>query len=113
VTFSYVLTVDHVHDGDTIYGVLDIGMGIYLGRPPKPLFGVRFYAINAPELNTDEGKACRDYLKTLVAPGDALRVESYAWDKYGWRIDGIPYLGELNLCEAMLRYGHGTVPYAS
>lgn len=105
------MTVDHVHDGDTIYGVLDVGMGVYLGRPPRPLFGCRFYGINAPELNTAEGKIVRDYLQTLVRPGDVLRVESHGWDKYGWRIDGVPFQGETNLCDAVLAYGHGTVPY--
>ena len=110
--FTYWLTVDHVHDGDTIYGVLDLGLGHYLGRAPSPLFGVRFYGINAPELSTQAGKDCRDYLMSLVLPGDTLRVDSYGWDKYALRVDAIPYLADgRSLCQVMLDHGGGTVVY--
>lgn len=114
--FTYYFTVDHVHDGDTIYGVLDLGLGHYLGRAPSPLVGIRFYGINTPELSTPEGKLCRDYLKTLVVPGVVLKVDTYSWDKYSGRVDGVPYLpdpdncpSEIDLCGMMLNFGHGTV----
>lgn len=115
--FTYYFTVDHVHDGDTVYGVLDVGLGIYLGRPTDTLYGIRFYGINAPELPTVNGYECRDYLETLVKPGDVLRVDSFGWDKYAWRVDGVPWttdktgLPVTNLCAAMLEFGHGTVVY--
>lgn len=109
--FTYWFWLDHVHDGDTIYGVLDKGLGEYLGRPPSPQFGIRFYGINAPELSTAAGPVARDYLETLVKPGDYLRVDSYSWDKYAMRIDGVPYsTAGVNLCQAMLDSGNA-VPY--
>lgn len=117
--FSYYFTLDHVHDGDTIYGVLDLGLGHYLGRLPSPLVGIRFYGINAPELSTDNGKLCRDFLKTIVVPGQVLKVDTYSWDKYSGRVDGIPHTTDpdgtpaaLDLCQMMLDYGHGTVVYS-
>jgi endonuclease YncB( thermonuclease family) len=107
------LLVDHVHDGDTIYGVLtaDAGLGVSVSwGATGPFWGVRFYGINAPELATPDGVACRDYLETLVAPGDELEVESYGWDKYARRLDGVPTTSSgVDLCEAMLAYGHGVV----
>jgi endonuclease YncB( thermonuclease family) len=112
-TYPFTLVVDHVHDGDTIYGVLkaDAGMGVHVTwGETGPLWGVRFYGINAPELATPDGVVCRDYLMTLVQPGDVLSVVSYSWDKYGKRLDGVPSTpGGVDLCAAMLAYGHGTV----
>lgn len=107
--YPFTLLVDHVHDGDTIYGTLsaDAGLGVSVSWQK---WGVRFYGINAPELATPEGVECRDYLMTLVQPGDTLSVASYSWDKYGHRIDGIPStVGGVDLCQAMLTYGHGTI----
>jgi endonuclease YncB( thermonuclease family) len=107
VLFRYSFTLDHVHDGDTIEGVLDMGLAHYLGRAPSPLVAIRFYGINAPELGKPGGDEARDYLMTLVQPGDVLVVDSMSWDKYQLRIDGIPYstTGQ-DLCQAMLSSGH-------
>lgn len=94
--YRYSFQVDHVHDGDTIYGDLDMGLGVHLAY-----VGLRFYSINAPELSTPEGKLCRDYLNMLVKPDDILTVDSYHWDKYAMRIDAVPFLDNLSLVEAM------------
>ena len=116
---QFRLAVDHVHDGDTIYGVIyaDAGLDTWIafGVDGKA-WGIRFYGINCPELNASDpavradAVACRDYLETLVHPGDTLNVASYSYDKYDKRIDGVPYLADgTNLCQAMLTFGHGTV----
>jgi len=110
----FELAVDRVHDGDTIYGVIhaDAGLDIWIesGRTGKG-WGLRFYGINAPELNTDAGKLALAFLQTLVKPGDTLTFDSYSFDKYQKRIDGIPYTAAgMNLCQAMLDSGNA-VPY--
>lgn len=116
VAWTYLFRVDHIHDGDTIYGVLDKGLGEFLGRQgdkPEDLLGLRFYGINAPELSdpSGSGKAALAYLQTLVSPGDDLTVVAYSWDKYEFRIDGTPYTeAGVNLCQAMLDSGNA-VPY--
>ena len=113
--WTYLFTVDHVHDGDTIYGVLDKGLDEFLGRSgdkPEDLLGVRFYGINAPELSNPDGsgKAALAYLETLVKPGDVLTVVAYSWDKYEFRIDATPWTAAgVNLCQAMLDSGHAVV----
>ena len=115
VAWTYLFRVDHIHDGDTIYGVLDKGLGEFLGRQgdkPEDLLGLRFYGINAPELSNPDGsgKAARDYLETLISPEEDLAVVVYSWDKYEFRVDGTPYTPEgVNLCQAMLDAGHAVV----
>ena len=130
--FTYWAWVDHVHDGDTIMVKLDMGLQHYLGGlpslqqldPPGAYYSLRFYGINTPELNATDPEvrnaadASRDHLETLVKPGDHIKVVSYSWDKYGMRIDAIPYAGPFNpdgsggtdLCQAQLDGGYA-VPY--
>ena len=122
--FTYWFWVDHVYDGDTIMGKLDKGMAEYDGGLPtlQPLdpaetFSLRLYGINAPEMNDPDpavraaATASRDHLRTLVSPGDYIRVTSYGWDKYSKRIDAIPYtLAGADCCQAQLDGGFA-VPY--
>lgn len=93
-TYTFTLLVDHVHDGDTVYGTLvaDAGLGVQVRfGATGPLWGVRLAAINAPELGTPDGNTCAALLAGVVKKGAALRVDSIGWDKYGKRIDGILY----------------------
>jgi endonuclease YncB( thermonuclease family) len=72
---------------------------------------VRIDGINAPELSTQAGKEARDFAQTLLAPGDALEVLSYGWDKYGGRIDGSANLpGGRDFAQVMLDTAHAK-PY--
>jgi endonuclease YncB( thermonuclease family) len=113
----YQATVEYVHDGDTIRMTLDLGslptipadLGFGISVRPTALISLncRLYGINAPELSTAAGKAARDYLETLVKPGDRVSVVSHGWDKYGGRFDGsvaTPFLTDLS--EQMLASGH-------
>jgi len=54
----------------------------------KTRLSCRIEGINAPELNTVEGKAARDYALLLLPIGSRCLVESFGWDKYGGRFDG-------------------------
>jgi endonuclease YncB( thermonuclease family) len=111
--YGYRFIVDHVHDGDTIMGTLDLGLGIRLG--PNPLFAIRLAGINSPELKTPEGDSAAAYLGTIVAVGTELAVQSMRWDKYGRRIDAVAWLAGAeesapSLNQRMLDEGHA-VPY--
>src|SRR5215468_4459070 len=77
----YAGVVDAVHDGDTVYVKLDVGFDLTVYTR------IRVMGINAPELSTPAGKAARDFAQTLLKPGDAVRVVSFGWDKFGGRID--------------------------
>jgi endonuclease YncB( thermonuclease family) len=122
--FTYWFTVDHVHDGDTCMGRLDMGLGHYLGALPAlstfdtGTYSLRLYGINSPELNASDptvrtaAQAARDNLQTLLHPGDYIRIESLSWDKYSMRIDAIPYSKTgVDCCQAQLDGGFA-VPYA-
>jgi endonuclease YncB( thermonuclease family) len=123
--FTYYFWVDHVYDGDTVMGRLDMGLEHYLGGLPSlqqldpqgAYYSLRLYGINAPEMNATDpatrtaAVASRDHLRSLVSPGDYIRVVSYSWDKYGMRIDAIPYtVAGADCCQAQLDGGFA-VPY--
>lgn len=115
--FTYWFTVDHVYDGDSIMGSLDMGLAHYLGLVGGPTFTIRLYGINAPEMNDPDpairetAVASRDHLRSLVSPGDYIKVVSFHFDKYGMRIDAIPYtVAGADCCQAQLDGGYA-VPY--
>jgi endonuclease YncB( thermonuclease family) len=103
------LDVDHVYDGDTIVGIIraDAGLGIYIALTD---WRCRLYGIDAPELRTSLGAASRDALQTVVKPGDTLDLESWSFDKYGRRIDAVPYTADgVDLCDWMVTNGHAVL----
>ena len=78
----YPAVVFDVHDGDTATLVIDLGWDLTLKGH------CRVFGINAPELNTQAGKAAHDYAEVLLPLGTVVRVVSHSWDKYGGRFDG-------------------------
>lgn len=117
----YAAQVVNIHDGDTIdvdvalvkAGRLkeDRDLGFNVHRCPAGVVlerqSVRFYGCNAPELNTPEGKAARDFLCTLITVGDTVTLLSHGWDKYGGRIDGQITLADgRDLVATMIAAGH-------
>ena len=102
--WTYYFTVDHVYDGDTIVGELDLGLGHY-ERPRR----LRLAGINAPSLRDDDptqveaAERSLAFLQTLVKAGDYIRVISLHWDKYGNRIDAQCFAVDgTDLSQAML-----------
>lgn len=87
----YPARVDVVHDGDTIYVSIDLGFDHQImshDLDQQPRMSCRIHGINAPELATDAGKAALEYAKTLLKPGDRVKVVSHGWDKFGGRFQG-------------------------
>lgn len=87
----YPARVLDVHDGDTCHLDVDLGFGITATAytvTGHPRLSCRVWGINAPELDTDAGKAARDYARTLLTPGLLVEVLSHGFDKYGGRFDG-------------------------
>lgn len=99
----YPGVVDSVHDGDTVYAKLDVGFDLTVYAR------IRVFGINAPELKTAAGVAARDYVRSLLPEGVAVRVRSHGWDKFGGRIDGDIAFGQFfgrDLGETMIAAGH-------
>lgn len=110
MVFRFQFFVESVYDGDTIRGVADLGLAVYLGREQaNEYWKIRLYGINAAELRgptREAGLVARDFLRQYVHPGDTLVVESYGWDKYERRIDGIPFTKDgVDLCQLLLQAG--------
>lgn len=87
----YPAMVIKVHDGDTVLLAIDLGFD-HLIEPVdfdgKTRLSCRVFGINAPELNTDAGKAALAYAETLLSVGARVTVVSHGWDAYGGRFDG-------------------------
>src|SRR5438045_9570563 len=101
VDYKYEAVLVRVHDGDTIFVTVDLGFRLNVVSMP-----IRLYGINAPELSTDAGKAALAYIETLIAPGDALLIQTYKdpLDKFGrWLAD--VYKGTLWISRTMRASG--------
>jgi endonuclease YncB( thermonuclease family) len=111
----YRATVSDWHDGDTCHlAALDLGFGIVLAARDidgHPIWSARIFGINAPELNTDAGKAALVYGQRLCPPGTRVTVLSHSLDKYGGRFDATLTLPNgTDYATEMVAAGHA-VPY--
>ena len=100
--YRYDAKLHEVHDGDTV--TLDVDLGFCVSQRMH----IRLYGINAPEINTDEGKASKSQLEHLLStPGD-LVLESIKdrADKYGGRYLGILRLGGVDINSKMVLAGY-------
>jgi micrococcal nuclease len=70
--YEYSAAVLSIHDADTCKLRVDLGFGVF------KVDTFRLHGINAPELNTAEGKAARDWLReTLAAYGNVVTVRTF------------------------------------
>ena len=70
-SYVYRATVARVVDGDTIRCMMSLGLRTYREE------SLRVRDVNAPELNTAEGKAARDWLLVLLPPGRSVVVQTH------------------------------------
>ncbi len=70
--------VTRVYDADTITVDLDMGMRVW-----QKGVSVRLAGVNAPELNTVEGKIARDAVVQLAPLGSRVVILSHRFEKYG------------------------------
>ncbi len=91
--YEYTATVDRVWDADSIHLTVDLGFGAKLA------IKTRLLGVDAPELNTPEGKAARDWVRERVPVGTTVTVRTHKFpgDKYGrWLAEIVaPGLGDL------------------
>lgn len=86
--FVYNAVVVYVHDGDTIYVVIDRGMYDYCGALDHPI-PIRLYGINARELGERGGNEASDNLSGILPPGAPVVLHTMKPDKYAPRWDAI------------------------
>lgn len=83
--YQYKATIIKVIDGDTVDVVMDLGLDVHIKTR------IRLAYIDAPEMNTDAGKAARLRLIELLPPGAEVIVTTKKdrREKYG------RYLGDI------------------
>ena len=105
-TYLYKVALGEVHDGDTLW--LTIDLGFYLAHTVR----IRMAGINAPELNTDAGKAALAALRGFVAahPGQwTAQTFKTGEDKYGRWLCTLFAPDGTNVNQWMLNNGYAVV----
>jgi endonuclease YncB( thermonuclease family) len=91
--FSYNATVIRVHDGDTLYAVVDHGMYTYTGSVEDPI-PIRLLSCNARELTDPGGPEAQANLAALLPPGTPVVLTTAKPDKFAPRWDAdVTYRG--------------------
>ena len=86
-TFTFYALIREVHDGDTLYGWVDQGIGQWNHGASKAGIGLRLNGCNARELSQDGGPEARDNLAALIPVGTTVAITSVGWDKFSNRLD--------------------------
>lgn len=112
-----VTTLVRVIDGDTIVVRIDWLSDKFIGEIEiGGEYRVRFADINAPEIDTFEGKISSRELSKLIKPGDTVFLDiddDYVFDKYG-RIVAVVFIKYnethlLNVNEWLLYHGYAEI----
>lgn len=101
-SFVYAAKIERVIDGDTVDVELDLGMRVFFRTR------LRIAGIDAPERNTDAGKAAKAFLQGLLPVGWAVTVSTYKPDKYGRALADIEF-NDHDVGETMVGNGHARV----
>ena len=83
--FTYKAAVERVVDGDTIIAKIDLGFGNQCREY------LRFRGIDAPEIDTQEGKKAKEFVVKELAKVDHVILTSTKSDKYGRYLADIFY----------------------
>lgn len=75
--YLYAATVANIIDGDTID--IDVDLGFHVSTRQR----VRFAHVNAPELDTKEGRAARDFLAAELIAARTVVVQTRKADLHG------------------------------
>ncbi|MCK5178939.1 MAG: thermonuclease family protein [Candidatus Omnitrophica bacterium] len=81
--YTYSASVKRVVDGDTMDVRIDVGFGIHLNDR------LRFKGINAPKINTQEGKAAKKFLEKQLENCSVIIVRTEKSGMYGRWIAGV------------------------
>lgn len=98
--WEYNATLSRVVDGDTV--VLRVDLGFHISVVEK----FRFARINAPEIQTYNGKEAKTFLTGLLPTGEnGIHIQVLGQDKYGrWLAEIL--VGKININDEMLKSNH-------
>ncbi|RME02735.1 MAG: hypothetical protein D6816_10890 [Bacteroidetes bacterium] len=75
--YEYFAEILRTIDGDTVKARVDLGMYTFTE------VSLRFYGINAPELNTAAGQVAAMWVAANLWPGRKIKLTSHGLGKYG------------------------------
>lgn len=75
--YKYTAIVNKIVDGDTVNLTIDLGFRLNYTA------NCRLSGINAPEMDTEEGKTSKIALTIMLGIGDKITINSTGLDKYG------------------------------
>lgn len=123
----WAAVVTKVHDGDTVTldidlnryvksrkSALDLGFHLHVVHNHLRLHNAtRLYGINAPELNTPEGKTARAALAAQLPLGKPVTVTTWLnkADKYGRVLGAVWLSDDMSANQWMLDHGHASSYY--
>jgi endonuclease YncB( thermonuclease family) len=103
VRFEYPhAVVDRVHDGDTFWAVIDLGMRL------SARMKVRLHNVSAVELKEAGGAAARDALAGLLPAGMAVQLVAHDWS-YDRLVCDVVIFDGTDVGQLMVKAGHCTV----
>lgn len=98
--------VVRVIDGDSLIVTADLGWRVHITS------AVRLHGVDCPELDTDEGKAARDFVKDALPVGAPITLISHKLlgqsDKYGRVLASVTLPSGRDLSTVLLEDGHAT-----
>lgn len=97
--YKYNAVVNKIIDGDTVNMTIDLGFRLSYTA------NCRLSGINAPEIDTEEGKTSKIALTILLGLGNKYLIESTGLDKYGRPIVSI-IKGDTSMNQVMIEQGH-------
>lgn len=101
--YIYNAKVVKIVDADTVDVMVDLGFEVY------KKVRTRLAGINAPELNTDEGKVAKAFLVGALPVDTPVIIVSKDYDKYG-RSVAVIYQENVNINQMLLDSGYA-IPY--
>jgi endonuclease YncB( thermonuclease family) len=107
--YEYAATLVKLVDGDTLHADIDVGFSITVAQI------IRFYGVNAPEMETQAGKDAKAWVAEWFAThcptnGFTLNTIKDRREKYGRFLGIITAADKANLNQDLVAAGHA-VPY--
>jgi micrococcal nuclease len=97
--YQYKATINRVVDGDTVNLTIDLGFRLTYTA------NCRLAGINAPEINTAEGKASKEWLSGYLVTDLPFDITSTGLDKYGRPIV-VLYFNGMSINDKMIQDGY-------
>lgn len=104
--YEYQCLVEKIVDGDTVDVKIDLGFDVSVNAR------LRLSGINAPEMNTEAGKAAKARLAELIPVSSVCKIKTFKdrKEKYG------RYLANMQtaqnnqwVCETLVKEGHAVL----